>query len=210
MARSVDLMAAERSTSPPPMTYEQFLAWCDEETHAEWVDGRVEFMPPVTDDHSEAGGFLLYLLQTYVSTRGLGKIRYEPYQMKIGPGMPGRSPDIMFIAAENAHRLTRLYLDGPADLVVEIVSRESRGRDRVVKFGEYERGGVREYWLIDPEQRLAEFFILDEDGRFHPAGVGKDGRYRGTVLAGLEFPVAWLCSPPPLAEVVGSLAGPAR
>jgi Uma2 family endonuclease len=190
------------------MTYEEFLTWCDEETHAEWVDGEVEFMPPVTADHNDEGTFLQYLLNTFVNARGLGKVRYEPYQMKASPDLPGRSPDVIFIATENLHRARRLYLDGPADLVVEIISRDSRHRDRVTKFGEYERGGVREYWLIDPEHRTAEFFVRGEDGRFHHAPVDGAGVYHSTVLAGLSFPVVWLWNPPPYIEVVKALAGP--
>ncbi|MDW8290080.1 MAG: Uma2 family endonuclease, partial [Armatimonadota bacterium] len=80
--------------------------------------------------------------------------------MKTGADLPGRSPDILFVSQQNLHRLKPTYLDGPADLVVEIISPESEERDRTQKFSEYERGGVREYWLIDPEKRLAEFYVL--------------------------------------------------
>lgn len=56
-----------------------------------------------------------------------------------------------FVASEHLDRLKETYLDGPADLVVGIVSPDSVGRDRGEKFYEYAQGGVPEYWLIDPQ-----------------------------------------------------------
>lgn len=60
-----------------------------------------------------------------------------------------------FVAEEHLDRLQEMHLEGPADLVVEIVSPESRLRDRGEKFAEYELAGVSEYWLLDPELRRA-------------------------------------------------------
>jgi Uma2 family endonuclease len=78
----------------------------------------------------------------------------------------GREPDLLFVAQTNLERLKETYLDGPADLVVEIVSPEGVGRDRGVKFYEYAQGGVPEYWLIDPQTEWAEFYRLEE-GHYH-------------------------------------------
>ena len=61
-----------------------------------------------------------------------------------------REPDVLFLAKEHLGRLRDSHIEGPADLVVEIVSKESRGRDRGEKFYEYGEGGVPEYWLLDP------------------------------------------------------------
>lgn len=73
--------------------------------------------------------------------------------MKTGPTLPGREPDLLFLARENLDRLKAPYLEGPADLAVEIVSSESRLRDRGEKLAEYEAGGVREDWILDPGQQ---------------------------------------------------------
>lgn len=78
----------------------------------------------------------------------------------------GREPDLLFVAQEHLDRLQETYLDGPANLVVEVVSPESLARDRGAKFVEYEAGGVPEYWLLDPLRRWAEFYCLGEDGRY--------------------------------------------
>jgi Uma2 family endonuclease len=132
------------------MTYEEFLAWADGDTYTEWVNGKVVYMSPVSNEHQAVGLFLLNVISCFVEAHNLGIIRYDPFQMKTGPNLPGRAPDILFVATPNLSRLKSTYLDGPADLVVEIISPDSRARDRGEKFYEYEQGGVREYWLIDP------------------------------------------------------------
>jgi Uma2 family endonuclease len=183
------------------MTYEQFLQWDGENQHVEWVNGEVVEMPPITDVHNEVDNFLLTLLATFVEHHDLGTMRSDPFQMKTGPDLPGRAPDSLFVAKRNRRRLHRLYLDGPADLVVEIISPGSRTVDRVEKFREYQGGGVREYWLIDPDRRRAEFYRRGRDGMFHLVPV-EDGIFHSAVLKGLWLKVDWLWNRPPLLEVL--------
>jgi Uma2 family endonuclease len=92
------------------------------------------------------------LLNIYVTARTLGVIFTAPYQMRLHQPPRGREPDILFVAQSNLGRITKQYLDGPADLVIEVISPEISGRDRGDKFYEYETAGVREYWLIDPQR----------------------------------------------------------
>ncbi|MBI3944955.1 MAG: Uma2 family endonuclease [Armatimonadetes bacterium] len=184
------------SPAPPKLTYEEFLAWLDEETWAEWVDGEVVRMSPVNFEHQETARFLLNLLSFWVDFHNSGAIQYEPFLMKTGPNLPGRSPDILFVAEEHRDRLRQTYLDGPADLVVEVISPESRARDRGEKFYEYEQGGVREYWLIDPTRKQAECHQLGADGIYRTIPAGADGVYRSAVLPGLWIRVDWLWQDP--------------
>lgn len=83
------------------------------------------------------------------------------------------------------------YLDGPADLVVEVVSPESRGRDRGDKFHEYEQGGVREYWLVDPAIKETEFYRRGADGAFYLVSIQEDGIFHSEVLPGFWLKVGW-------------------
>jgi len=182
--------------APPKMTYGEFLDWADEDTHAEWVDGEVVFMSPVSDAHQEISGFLLRVISEFVEVHQLGKVRYESFQMKLVTTPRGREPDILFIGNEHLSLLKPNYLDGPADLAVEIVSPDSIDRDRVKKFAEYQGGGVREYWLIDPLMRDAGFFLLDDKGRYQSVPTDVDGIYHSTVLEGLWLKTDWLWQSP--------------
>jgi len=187
---------APASGSLPRMTYEEFLAWADEDTRAEWVDGEVVFMSPTTQVHHEVTRFLSRIFDGYNEATGAGRVFTETFQMKIAPDLPGRSPDVFFVLRERSERVKRTYLDGPADIVVEVVSEDSRRRDPGEKFSEYQEGGVREYWLIDPERRRAVFYLLGEDGLYRPADLDPSGAFHSTVLPGLWVKVDWLWQEP--------------
>jgi Uma2 family endonuclease len=64
------------------------------------------------------------------------------------------------------------------------------------KFYEYEQAGVREYWLIDPDRKQAEFYRRGEDGIFRLAFVGREGVFRSDVLKGFWLKVEWLWQEP--------------
>lgn len=178
------------------MTYEEFLAWADEDTRAEWVDGEVVFMGQVSRLHQEVGAFLFPLIKLFVEAYQLGIVFYESFQMKTGAKMPGRLPDILFVAKENLSRVKDNHLEGPADLAVEIISPESRSRDRGEKFYEYEQGGVREYWMLDPLRKQAEFYHLGDDGIYQLVPPDGEGKYYSLVLKGLWLKVDWLWQSP--------------
>jgi len=207
------LETVQAEVKPPrkKMTYEEFLAWAlKEEVHAEWVNGEVYIYMPTTPLHQELVVFLTKLLGLFVDLLALGKIYTGPAQMKL-PGGSGREPDVMFIAKEHAARVIENRIDGPADLVIEVVSDDSVTRDREDKFYEYEAAGIPEYWIIDPRsnRRRAYFYQLDAQGRYQPVIVGGDGVYRSKVLPGFWLRVNWLWAEKPdpllaLAEIVGS------
>jgi len=182
----------EISPLPTKMTYEEFLAWADEDTLAEWVDGEVVMYTPASKRHQDIADFLTSVMRAFVEQHKLGIVLSAPFQMKLEHG---REPDLLFVAWEHAGRLQETYLDGPADLVVEIVSPESAGRDRGEKFYEYAQGGVLEYWLIDPQMEQAEFYQLKE-GRYRVAFSGDEGRYQALVLPDFWLRVEWLWQDP--------------
>jgi len=174
------------------MTFEEFLRSPYE--RAEWVDGEVFELSPENLEHTGIVGFLYPLLAMFVERHDLGRVLLN-FLMKTGPHLAGRVPDILFVAREHEDRMRRNHLDGPADLAIEVVSPDSVTRDREAKFREYEEGGVREYWLIDPLEGRAHFFALEE-GRYRPLPVGADGAVRSRVLAGLWLKPEWLLVEP--------------
>src|SRR6202035_1198948 len=91
------------------LTYGQFLEWDGANQHVEWVDGKVVEMAPISDEHSDLGRFLIAILSTFVEAKDAGAIRYEPCQMKTGPNLPGRAPDILFVAKKNLSRLKKSH-----------------------------------------------------------------------------------------------------
>ncbi len=182
-------------TPPPRMTYEEFLEWADG-IRAEWVDGEVMVMSPTSDPHQSLTAFLGALLLHFVEAKQLGRIFLPPFQMRLSTRPSGREPDLLFISKDKLSRLKRTYLDGPADLVVEIVSPDSQARDRGDKFYEYEEAGVLEYWILDQTRKRAEFYHLGDDGTFKLIDTDENGVYRSKVLEGLGLKVDWLWQDP--------------
>ena len=204
----------ERHEQHVQMSYADFLAVLDDSAHAEWVNGETLLFMPASLRHQNVAGFLYMLLRHFAEFFSLGKVFIAPFEMKVAPESNAREPDILYIATQHLHRLTDKKLEGPADLVIEIISTESVQRDRSDKFYEYQEAGIREYWLIDPRpsRQRADFWLLDADGRYQPIPIGQDGRYRSTVLPNFWLDVNWLWQnelPSPLltlAKIVGTQA----
>ena len=192
---------------PSKISYEDFLEWANEDTLAEWVNGEVIMTSPASKIHQLLDGFLYSLIHQYVQLRDLGKVLLPPFQMKLKNS--GREPDLIFIKKENLKRLKKTYLDGPADLVIEIISPESIGRDRGDKFYEYEQAGIPEYWMLDHSKRRAEFYILDKSGSYILAKIGSEGKFDSKILPGFWIKIEWLWQEPlPSAlRILGEIAG---
>lgn len=177
-----------------PLTYDEFLRWADEDTHAEWVDGEVIMPSPANARHQDIARLLTALLSDFVEFTGQGKIYPAPFQMKLEHS--GREPDLLFVSAEHLDRIKPTLLEGPADLVIEIVSPESRGRDRGDKFYEYQAAGIPEYWLLDPETERAEFYQLDDHGAYHFREIAPMDTYYSKALRGFWLRPEWLWQQP--------------
>ncbi|MGH2542152.1 MAG: Uma2 family endonuclease [Ardenticatenaceae bacterium] len=176
------------------MTYEEFLDWSDEDTHAEWVNGEVTVFMPPKNIHQVVLGFLYHLMRLFVDLFDPGELRVAPFEMKAKPGGSSREPDILFVKTENRHRINEYRLQGAADLVVEIVSTESVTRDKRDKLQEYAEAGVPEYWIVDPRSRKQEarFYRLTEQGLYELFGSEQDEWIASHVLPGFRLRPAWL------------------
>jgi Uma2 family endonuclease len=210
--RDEELELAPRRQPPPgPVTYEEFLEWADEDTWAEWVDGQIILMPvTVAERHARILRFLTWLFTEVTRLGRLGSVYTEPFQMRLPALGRSRSPDLFLVRPERVHLMERHYLNGPADLVVEIISPESVRRDRVEKLAEYERAKIPEYWLVDAEGLSTEFRVLGADGRYRLAFSGTTGAYQSTILPQLRLRVEWLWADPgpDMDEVLRELGRP--
>lgn len=202
------------------ITFDEFLELVDEDSRAEWVEGKIEVSSPSARPQVRLQGFLYRALTEYVEAKELGEILFE-FTMKL-PQMPprrrsrARVPDVMFVTNENLLKVNQkeTFLDGPADLAIEVVSPDRLVRDYVKKFQEYETAGVREYWILNADTRETLFLqlqpqsdnnqSLEGDGadpaqnvvlRYEEFKQDENGIYRSAVLEGLEINVDWLWLP---------------
>lgn len=209
-------MLAEEPTdmrAPQPMSYAAYLELDTHSGLTEWVNGEVIFHMPAKGEHQDIVDFLMVLLRLFVHFFDLGLVRSAPFPMRAVPDGNAREPDLFFLAQAHHERLTRTALLGPADLVVEVVSDDSVNRDRDEKFEEYRAAGVPEYWIIGPRpnRQRADFYVLDERGRYQPVPLGLDDIYHSRVLSGLWLNVGWLWQPNPDAlAALAAIVGPER
>lgn len=185
-------------SSSDPSIIATHVSWEDYMEHhaadfAEWVDGDVIKMAPVRLRHHDLASFLFDLFRAYLKLSEGGKVLQSPFVMRLAKS--SREPDVFVVLPASLARLTETYLDGPADLVVEIVSPESDARDRVVKFSEYQNGGVPEYWIIDPMFQEALFYQRDDMGFFRRIQPDHSGVYHSKILSRLALHVDVLWRP---------------
>ena len=191
---------ARIATEPPVrteqrlrMSYEEYLAYVDDSTHSEWVDGEVTiFMPPALR-HQDIAFFIAILLRRFLQRNGLGRVVLAPFEMKLQAGRSYREPDIVVILNDRMDRLTQRRVEGAADVVFELISPESVARDRVEKLREYEAAGIREYWLIDTTdlRRGIEAHTLGPDGHYRAIDVDELRRVHSTAMPGFWLDQAW-------------------
>jgi Uma2 family endonuclease len=135
-------------------------------------------------------------MRVLAEERDLGTVLTAPCAMRVPQRPSGREPDVMFIAKENAHRIAEKFVDGPADVVVEIISDDSVTRDRRDKFYEYALAGIREYWMANYRQKRAEFYRLNEYGTYDLIALEEGGVFRSEAFPGFWFKVEWLWQEP--------------
>lgn len=196
---------AQPPTLPPlvrgqwlPMTYEEFLAWKPDGLQGEWVDGKGIIFVTTSERHVRVQRLLVNLLTTFLNVFGLGEVFAAPFQMRLQSGASGREPDVMVVRREHLDRVQRHWLDGPADLVVELMSEESASIDRRDKYFEYERAGIPEYLLVDTRvgRRGFECYRLSAGGVYDAVVPDAQGRYHSQVLPGFWLDPNWLWQDP--------------
>ncbi|WP_421829648.1 Uma2 family endonuclease [Larkinella sp.] len=145
----------------------EFREWLRDDVKAEFINGVVVMHSPVKRQHLNASENLLMLLKVYVNKQDLGEVNTEKALVALSRN--DYEPDICYWNKEIAASFHDDQMEHPApDLIVEILSRTTTGRDRAtsvggIKFEDYAAHGVREYWMIDPVRQSLEQYKLDED-----------------------------------------------
>ncbi|GAB4013065.1 Uma2 family endonuclease [Spirosoma migulaei] len=138
-----------------------FREWLRDDIKAEFINGEVIMHSPVKRRHLDAAKYLENLLQNFVLLNDLGVVDSE--KALVGLTRNDYEPDICYWNSETANSFEDDQMEHPApDLIVEILSKSTTGRDRGVKFEDYAAHGVQEYWIIDPVRKSVEQYQLDK------------------------------------------------
>lgn len=179
------------------LTEEEFVAWCGRDVRAEWVNGQVVMMAPVSFQHADLSAWLLAVVRGFIRRHDLGVAVGGEFYVRLADRR--RLPDLLFLAKARLHLLRKNHVEGAPDLVVEIVSPESESRDWREKYLEYENAGVREYWVVDPMSQRVEAYALG-GGRYSMIAE-REGQLHSAVLPGFFLKTTWLWQVPLPAEL---------
>ena len=187
-------MATVATTRPPPAEatlspWEQFDALPDD-TKAELIDGELVYAMPVNERHSAVQLFVHAVLSICAAKQESGEAFADQFEMRLG--LQRFVPDASFVRTEHLDRVLPTRIEGPADLVVEVLSPDSVARDRGVKLRDYATAGVQEYWLLDPEAERIEVYGRQPDGAFVPLAPDRAGAIASQVVPGLRLRPEWL------------------
>lgn len=159
------LLEAEHPVSPPGYWSEDnYLALTDVTNRLiEFTDGKIEVLTMPYTSHQLMLMFLFDALRAFVRTGDLGRVMFMGIRVRIRPGKI-RYPDVIFMGTGNADRCGEDHWDG-ADLVMEIVSPDSKSRKRDLeeKRADYAEARIPEYWTVDPEEQRITVLTLDGD-----------------------------------------------
>jgi Uma2 family endonuclease len=174
------------------LTYDDFVLFPDDGQRHELIDGEHFVTPSPNRSHQTIVGNLYALLWIHVDAHGGGQAFVAPFDV-VFSHFDVVEPDVLFISRERAGQiLTANNVQGAPDLVVEVGSPGTRRRDERLKQQLYERFGVSEYWVIDPELESIKVYRAVE-GRYvrtHELTLEKGDALTTPLLPGLELPLA--------------------
>jgi Uma2 family endonuclease len=147
------------TTMFPPRTILQAYRSLPEGTMAQLIQNQIVMSPAPLERHQRISMELSSELFFHVKRKKLGTVRAAPYDVFLDD-KNAFQPDILFVSKEKIHLIEEDGLYGAPDLVIEILSPSNSKYDLKVKKDVYERYGVKEYWIVNPEDRRVTGYSL--------------------------------------------------
>ncbi len=173
-------------------TFADYLKWNDGKRY-ELIDGQVYILAPApSPEHQRISGELYRQISNYLLDKDC-QVFAAPFDVRLPEGeerdeeiLTIVQPDILVVCDKS--KLDQRGLKGAPDMVIEIVSPSTAGRDRGVKRDLYERNGVREYWLVDYSNKTIEVYLLNEGNRYgKPVVYSAEEKVPVNIFEGLEI-----------------------
>jgi Uma2 family endonuclease len=178
------------------LSYDDLVLFPDDGKRHELIDGEHFMTPAPGTGHQWVAQRLNSLLYQFVDANRLGRVYFAPLDV-VFTRHDVVEPDLLFVSQQRLDIITAPNIQGAPDLVVEILSPTSRRHDEVRKLSLYDRAGVAEYWLVDPEAETVKAFRRQGAHFGRPELLGaRDGDVlRTPLLPGLEIPLAAIFAP---------------
>lgn len=175
-------------------TFEQFCERIPEGMKADLIDGVIRVASPDNIQHHEIDAWFLIVLTLFLKKR---KIKGRVFGFRIAFRLDdenGPEPDLAYVCPERVHLIRKTHIKGPPDWALEIVSPSSVERDYDDKRNQFERFGVREYWIIDPLEERMTCYRLGKNGKYKEVR-SRDGKMHSQVIPGFWVRPEWFWQP---------------
>ncbi len=180
--------AADGSTTtwtPPQQgqwTFKDYLHLPDDTFRYEVIDGDLFMTPAPRPQHQKVLGQLFRCLADHVEAGPGGEVLIAPCDLILPERATPVQPDLLYVSEPRRRIVGPERVEGVPDLIAEVLSPRHEAHDRITKYKLYAETGVREYWIVDPEQRQMEIYVL-RGNAYAPLGAFRPGeRTRSEVL----------------------------
>ena len=174
------------------LTYDDFVQFPDDGQRHELIDGEHYVTPSPNRKHQRVSGNIHLLIGAWLEERPVGQLFYAPFDV-VFSRFDVVEPDLLYMSNERAATvLTAANVQGTPELVIEIGSPGTRKRDETIKRRLYERAGVSEYWVVDPELDVVRVYQREGETFARPVELSAEAGdvLTTTLLSGLELPLA--------------------
>jgi Uma2 family endonuclease len=160
---------------------------------AEFIQGQGIFHSPVLARHSYANRELCFSLGLHLRENPIGNYFFEKSMVRFDSN--DYEPDIIFYLNEKLEQIKSNTLIHPIpDFIVEILSESTERNDRGIKMLDYASHGVGEYWVVDPDRKTVEQYLLGSRNIYAPGQVLRENGFISSELIagwGLEIGALW-------------------
>jgi Uma2 family endonuclease len=174
-------------------TYDDYARLPDDGWRYEVIRGELHMSPAPNVNHQRLGFLLAVAIHSYVEQHGLGRVYEAPIDVILEELATPVQPDVLYIRNENLGIVGSQRIEGTPDLIIEVLSPGNFRHDRRTKYRLYAEAGVKEFWIVDPEECVVDVYAL-RGNAYVPFGhyVG-DGVIQSELLPDLRIPLTEIC-----------------
>jgi Uma2 family endonuclease len=170
----------------PPLTVAEYKSLPETGPRYQLIEGDLYMAPAPNRFHQDISRNLAVILANYLSAHPIGVLYDAPFDVYLSE-TDVFQPDLLIVLNENRGILTDAGAEGAPDFVVEILSAKTRHLDSVHKKRVYARRGIKELWIIDPDQKDVTVYRFDQDRTDPVAKLSGQDKVSSLLLPGLKI-----------------------
>jgi Uma2 family endonuclease len=192
---NIEVKILEKTLKPPfllikpEVTEKEFFEFANEDISCELIDGMLMIHSPASIAHERIFKLLLILFDHYLKKTSGGEVLGSRVVMQLAPDLIPE-PDLVVVLPQNLFRIKETFIDGPADLMIEIISPSTKNMDFTIKIPRCLENGVKEIWAIDPLLKQLTAFSPEKE----PIAYKNKGIVKSTILKNFWIKLEWLWS----------------